>query len=56
MFFGRYITPVLRRKTPANAAVFEEWVEDWAWDSWLEREFKYTAGSITKEMRKRWVG
>jgi hypothetical protein len=36
--------------------VFEEWADDWAWDSWLEREFKHTAGGIAEEMRKRWTG
>lgn len=54
-FSGTYISPLLRWKTLSSspARKFEEWI-DWDYPAWVKKEFKHTAGTITKEIRKYW--
>ncbi|KZF24869.1 hypothetical protein L228DRAFT_243608 [Xylona heveae TC161] len=55
MFSGIYISPLLLwHESRRSRFDFEEWV-DWNWQRWLNAEYKHTASSITKEMRKTYL-
>ncbi|KAL1855952.1 hypothetical protein Plec18170_003819 [Paecilomyces lecythidis] len=52
MFYGQYISPLLRWKLRMMRWEFDDWI-DWDWDSWIDAEYAHTAPTITPEMQER---